>query len=74
MSDTCRDCPAPVFWARTPKGKWMLVNEQPVDGGNLEIDFDVRPPAIAVVKPEPGVSRHVSHFSNCPGATKRRKR
>lgn len=74
MSDTCRDCPAPVFWARTPKGKRMLVNEQPVDGGNLEVDFDQRPPALTIVEAEPGVKRHVSHFANCPGASKRRKR
>ena len=27
MAATCSSCGAPVFWVKTPKGKWMICDE-----------------------------------------------
>lgn len=34
----CRDCKAPVRWARsTASGKWMILDRDPVPGGNISL-------------------------------------
>lgn len=70
----CRDCTEPCFWTVTTNGRKMLVNEAEVLGGNIELDLDRDPPLATVVKPDPLVRRHVSHFLSCPAAAKRRRR
>lgn len=34
----CRDCDAPVRWARSKKtGSWMILDRDPVPGGNISL-------------------------------------
>lgn len=73
----CQSCPALVFWAWTVNGKRMLVDAEPVRGGNLRIEQrDHREPLALVV------SRHLafgqqlyqSHFASCRAATAHRRK
>lgn len=38
VRSACRDCKAPVRWARsTAAGKWMILDRDPVPGGNISL-------------------------------------
>lgn len=73
----CKSCPAPVFWAETVTGKPMLVDAEPVRGGNLRLEQRPGRAPIAYVVAKHiawGQTLHVSHFSTCPQAGSHRKR
>lgn len=55
----CRSCDALIVWFRTAAGKRMPVNAETTKPTDAEHQLDL--------------SRHVSHFSTCPDATKFRK-
>lgn len=33
----CRDCDARIRWARTPKGHWMALNDEPDAAGTVRV-------------------------------------
>jgi len=71
MSATCRSCGAPILWSRTENNKPIPLDPEPVPGGNVVLEACG---ALArVVKPDPSVKRHVSHWTSCPQAKQWRK-
>ena len=68
----CRTCGVEIIWSRTENGKAIPLDPEPVFGGNVVLECNG---ALArVVKPDPGVKRHVSHFKTCPQAGQHRRR
>lgn len=53
----CRSCRAQIIWFKTDAGKNM-----PVDADTVEPDDD-----------ELDLTRHISHFANCPDAVRFRR-
>jgi hypothetical protein len=71
----CRSCSAPIAWAKTPTGKAMPVDFEPVSTGNIVL-FDGPEGLLAVVAhatAAPGKPRHQAHFVSCPNAAEHRK-
>jgi hypothetical protein len=81
MPVKCRSCGQPVEWVQTIHGKWIPVDRQPVDGGNLKIDRSTKPPGASVIRhanqpclsPEGETLRFVSHFATCDHASQCRR-
>lgn len=78
----CRSCDGLMMWATTGiKGGFIPVDPDPVDNGNIVLDFGRTGnlPRASVLGPlelqllEPGVARYVSHFVTCPQADEHRK-
>lgn len=68
---TCRSCEAPIFWARTAKGKAMPVNTKPDPNGKLV----VRNEECRWAKPtDPAGLRYTSHYATCTYPDRHRKR
>ena len=65
----CKSCSQPVLWCLTKNEKPMPVNPTPILNGNLELDGD----HALYVKPDPSVTRFVSHYSDCPQGDQHRK-
>ena len=65
----CRDCNAPIEWARTTSGKWM-----PIEGTaqDEKANLMLRNGIVTVV--EKGRGRYRPHFATCPEAEKWRRR
>lgn len=75
MMAACRSCGAPVVWKRTPKGKPIPLDPNPVDNGNIVVDGNTA----EVVGPLEAIARgagqlYVSHFATCPDANHHRNR
>lgn len=79
---TCRGCGAPIVWIRTPGGKSMPCDPEPVhyrersgaagkivtpNGTVLSCDLDVEPETAT------GIG-YISHWSTCPQAGRFRRR
>lgn len=56
-ANTCRSCGREIAWLRTRSGANMPVNAETVELGDEQFD----------------PKRHVSHFSDCPGADEHRR-
>ncbi len=75
---TCRSCRRPIRWCKTPLGKRMPIDPDPVSTGNLEIEdprFDM--PLVTYIKkdtPPNGQDRYTSHFATCPNAQHHRRK
>lgn len=67
---TCSSCGAEILFCTTKNGKQMPVDPTPVPNGNLELDGE----NVRVVKPDPNVMRHVSHYATCIHAKQHRKK
>lgn len=67
MTDQCRSCGASIVWGRLSSGSYMPLDAKPVAGGNLEAvgtdDLDLL--RVHLVRPEPHIPRHRSHFVSC---------
>ncbi|HMI85960.1 MAG TPA: hypothetical protein VK550_17805 [Polyangiaceae bacterium] len=75
MSAYCRSCGARIVWAKTPAGKAMPLDADPVTDGNIVLEED-NAGAIAHVRSAAfgGVGVfHKSHFATCPNAARHRK-
>ena len=67
MSNQCRSCEQFILWVWTPTGRRMPVDPEPVENGNLIIEYPPnRGPQVRYV--DPGLGTHVSHFVTCPDA------
>lgn len=64
----CRSCGASIKWVLTEKGKWMPLDAEPVEGGNIAVLNDG-----SYVSSDPGGMRYLSHFATCPQASAHRK-
>lgn len=64
--NTCRSCHAEILFARTPNGKSMPLDVEPVPGrGNLLLEPGARgEPTIRFVGKNKG--DRISHFASCP--------
>jgi hypothetical protein len=74
----CDSCRADVLWRKTPGGKWMPVDPEPSDHGNvIVLDAErcrVVGGAAAVEHRAGGGKTYVPHFATCPNAARHRKR
>lgn len=73
---TCTQCHLAIRWLRTPKGKAMPVDMDPVERGNLAIGQGrcrVLSREEADQAREEGRQLYISHFATCPGAGRFRK-
>lgn len=76
--DRCRTCGRPIVWAVTRNGKDMPVNPEPVKDGNIKLT--ARPGMAPLADVLPVAKRFgrkdlvTSHFTNCPGADRWRRR
>jgi hypothetical protein len=79
----CRSCNAAILWARTSaKGKFIPIDPDPVDDGNIELSKDDEGQLLArvLIGSEgtlPGFEtplRYKSHFATCPHANSHRRR
>jgi hypothetical protein len=55
----CKTCGLEIGWCKTKSGKWMPVDIEKVEGGNLLVHGRW----VTVVKP--GEGTHQSHFVTC---------
>ncbi len=67
----CRSCGASVVWGRTPAGKAIPLDAEPVDGGNLGIRDDGT--VVSSHGFPAGAALYVTHFATCPNAGQHRK-
>lgn len=72
----CRSCGADVLWAKT--GKSMPIDPEPVEDGNVLLYRTPQGLRVVVMSkgdhPDPGASRHTTHFATCPNAARHRRR
>lgn len=80
MSDTCRSCGAPIYWAITPEGKRMPLNPPPRDPEAFDAKLNVESwrDTDGVLRtgpahPDAVVRRTTSHFATCREADQWRK-
>jgi hypothetical protein len=80
--EACRakGCNTAIIWTRTDKGRWMPVEAEPSDDGNVVIMWsgsDVRARVLTVVQTRDRQllqgRLHVSHFAACPEADRFRR-
>jgi hypothetical protein len=70
----CRSCQAPIVWAVTDAGRAMPVDAEPVEDGNLILEYPTLAGAPRLVRTvEAGTGTHVSHFATCPDAAQHRR-
>jgi hypothetical protein len=67
----CRGCGAPIFWAKTPAGKWLPLEAAPGAEGLL-IVVDGRIVSYAVNLQE-GQQTYRAHWRSCPFAGQQRQ-
>ena len=74
---TCRSCGARVTWVRSAAtGKWMILDEDPLRGGNVVVirGADGTPKAHvyrdweAAIEAHPCMPRYQDHHVSCPQA------
>lgn len=76
--DRCRTCQQEIVWAVTRNGKDMPVNVEPEKDGNIRLTE--RPGMAPLADVLPVAKRfgrtdlRTSHFTNCPGADRWRRR
>lgn len=70
----CNSCNKPIQWVKTPNGRIMPLDPEPVQyGGNIVIRNGV---AIVLLKGEPaeaGEKIYRSHFATCSSSRQHRK-
>ena len=72
----CRSCGAPIKWARTPKGRRIPLDPDPVPDGNIVLRGGVAHvdgPAAGGFFDDGAGERYVSHFATCPNARSHRR-
>jgi hypothetical protein len=72
----CGSCQAPVIGALTVNGKFMPVDAEPREDGNLTLTDADPIPHVTVIKAGQTVDgpRYVSHFATCSNAAQHRRR
>lgn len=81
MSKPCDGCGKEIIFAKSSStDKWMPVDDDASEQGNIRIDFTYSPPrAIVLAKErlddarESGERLHLSHFVTCPKSKSFRK-
>lgn len=75
----CTSCNAKIIWADTVKGRRIPLDAQPVDDGNMTLDYSRGhdyPPLARVVSaqaPPRTMILYKSHFATCPNAAAHRR-
>ena len=80
---TCKSCGAELLWAKTPNGRMMPLDVQPVPDGNIKLLGDgtcevLTKDDLEHIDEKCDLSGyvprlHTSHFATCPGASQHRK-
>ena len=72
----CRSCGAPMFFARTPKGKMIPLDRDPHPDGNIQFTEK----GVVFLSREAvqagrllHSTRYLSHFATCPNSKQHRK-
>jgi hypothetical protein len=70
----CSSCERPIIWAKTDTGKWMPLDYDPDEGGNVFffLDFTCKVGRQTDQTPQ-FATRHFSHFATCPNAKDHRR-
>ncbi len=72
---TCKSCGAPVCFAKSASGKWMILNAEPSEDGNVVLDFrpqygrhdaSVFKDAETAKTFAPNEPRYLDHHVTCP--------
>lgn len=69
----CHSCGAQIAWVQTIAGKWMPLDPDPRDDGNVRLDKD----GVAFVGNDMRAAdppTYVSHFATCTHPQRHRKR
>jgi hypothetical protein len=70
----CKTCHAPVIWAKTEAGKWMPLDYDEHEGGNVFLFLNGKCKLGRQEDATPQfATRHFSHFATCPDAAKHRQ-
>lgn len=72
----CRSCHAPVIWAQTLRDKFLPVNPEPSDKGQVTLEEREGKPPLALyhgVKAR-GITYYVPHWATCPQSKQWRKK
>jgi hypothetical protein len=75
--DRCKSCNAPIFWARTDKGRAMPLDLKPVAGASIIVTgptTDLRAHVLKDGEVDHGFVRYTSHFATCPQAKQHRRK
>ena len=75
----CNSCKATIWWALTPSGKSMPINEKPDPNGTVTTDQNgiveiITDPAEQRLARKRGRKFYTAHFATCPAADKHRRR
>ena len=70
---SCRSCGAEILWVKMESGKNMPVDADPVDDGNLLVDWNALLAHVIPKGADYSGLRFKSHFSTCPNAKQHRK-
>lgn len=75
----CKQCNAPIIWARNDAGKWAPVDADPTDQGtHVLMGWDDPPTAVACGAGELAFDelrdRYTLHFVTCPSTRAYRRR
>ena len=70
---SCRSCGAEILWVKMESGKNMPVDADPVDDGNLLVDWNALLAHVIPKGADYSGLRFKSHFSTCQNAKQHRK-
>ena len=68
----CKFCCRPIAWYQTPRGKWMPIDAEPSDAGNVVLRYtrsSAELTAVVLKKDEPArVNERIfmPHMASCP--------
>jgi len=72
--NACRTCEARVFWAKTATGKAILIDEEPVPDGNIQLFVEGGELIALVTRGDvAGKQRYKAHFATCKFAALHRR-
>ena len=81
MSDRCRSCKAPVRWAISEHGKFMILDLDPSPAGTIRLAAAGRRGGVPRAVVIPAARRaglegelYIDHHATCPHADKHRRR
>lgn len=79
----CESCGVPIRWAKSAKGKWLCLDAEKTEGGNVVLFLDEREQgatgvvfksAVEAEAKFPGRPRYTSHHMTCKQGKEWRRR
>jgi hypothetical protein len=72
MASMCGTCGAHITWARTPSGRPIPLDPEPVVGGNIRVEDPGGACTARIEKPSDN-PLYMTHFVTCPDAKEHRR-